>query len=74
MTAETESLILENLKNIQGRLARMEADMQDLKLRQSAVEGHLGQQSVQIAALNARMDRFDERMARIERRLDLIDA
>jgi septal ring factor EnvC (AmiA/AmiB activator) len=74
MTAETESLILEILKNIQGRLARMEADMQDLKLRQSAVEGHLGQQSVQIAALNARMDRFDERLARIERRLDLIDA
>jgi hypothetical protein len=31
-------------------------------------------QSLQISQLSHRMDRFDERLARIERRLDLIEA
>ena len=77
----TNELLLEALKRIQGTLGAMAADIVDLKTRMSAVETNLGlmkqemgQQSVQIAALNVRMDRFDERLRRIENRLDLADA
>ena len=77
----TNELLLEALKRIQGTLGAMAADVTDLKTRMSAVEMNLGlmkqemgQQSVQIAALNVRMDRFDERLRRIENRLDLADA
>ncbi len=43
MTAETGSLILEILKNIQGRLTRIELDIADIKARQSAMEANVGQ-------------------------------
>lgn len=74
MTSETEDMVLEQLRRIRASQDRTELDIADLKLRMSAVEQHLGQQLIQFAALNGRMDRFDERMSRIERRLDLADA
>jgi hypothetical protein len=74
MTSETENMVLELLRRIRASQDRTELDIADLKLRMSAVEQHLGQQQIQFAALNSRMDRFDERMSRIERRLDLADA
>jgi polyhydroxyalkanoate synthesis regulator phasin len=74
MTTETENLVLELLRRIRASQDRVELDIADLKLRMSAVEQHLGQTPVQLAGLNARMDRFDERMSRIERRMELVDA
>ncbi|GLK68887.1 hypothetical protein GCM10008179_25250 [Hansschlegelia plantiphila] len=74
MTGEMESLVLEQLRRIRASQDRMELDLQDVKIRVSAIEQHLGQVQIQIAGLNGRMDRFDERITRIERRLDLVDA
>jgi predicted nucleic acid-binding Zn-ribbon protein len=74
MTAETESLILDILKNIQGRMPRIEADLGGLKLRMSAMEGHMGHLETQVAGTNRRIDRLEERIGRIERRLVLTDA
>ena len=73
MVAASENLVLEHLKRIQAKLDSIGFDLTDLKVRQSTSEQHLAQQGVQFAALNARMDRFDERLGRIEKRLDLID-
>ena len=80
MTDETESLMLAILRNIQGKIARIEEELQDIKLRvsnvetgQSLIRQELVLQSTQISQLSHRMDRFDERLARIERRLDLIE-
>jgi predicted nucleic acid-binding Zn-ribbon protein len=67
MTEETENIVLELLRRVRGSQERSEADLSDLKLRMSAVE-------IQVSALNSRFDRFDERLTRIERRLDLADA
>ena len=67
MTEETENIVLELLRRVRNSQERSEADLSDLKLRMSAVE-------IQVAALNSRFDRFDERLTRIERRLDLADA
>jgi archaellum component FlaC len=74
MTEETENMVLELLRRIRASQDRTEADISDFKLRMSAVENHLGQMQIQLAGLNTRMDRFDERLSRVERRLDLADA
>ena len=74
MTDEIGNLILERLRRMDNRLANVESDMHDLKLRMSGVEDHLATVIVSITGLNHRMDRFDERLGRVERRLDLSDA
>jgi len=73
MTEETENLVLEILRKVRSSQERMEQDISDLKIRMSSVETMLGQQLIQFATLNTRMDRFDERLGRIERRLDLVN-
>jgi predicted nucleic acid-binding Zn-ribbon protein len=74
MTDEVESLVLEQLRLIRKSQEEMREDILDIKIRLSATERHLGELQLQVAALNSRMDRFDERMARVERRLGLVDA
>ncbi len=74
MTEETENLVLELLRKVRTSQERTELDLSDLKARMSAVEHLLGQHQMQFAALNTRIDRVDERLGRIERRLDLVDA
>jgi septal ring factor EnvC (AmiA/AmiB activator) len=68
------------LRRIRASQERTEQDIADLKTRMSTVEEHIGQLTIaighvhtQIAGLNKRMYRFDERLARIERRLDLAE-
>jgi chromosome segregation ATPase len=74
-------LLVELLKRVHTRLDKLDGDLSDLKVRISSIEQgqaimrqELAHQSAQIAGLNARMDRFDERLMRIEKRLDLIEA
>jgi predicted nucleic acid-binding Zn-ribbon protein len=74
VTTETEKVVLELLRCMRGTLDRIEMDLSDVRVRVSTIEHHLGQQQIQLAALNARMDRFDERLSRIERRMELVDA
>jgi predicted nucleic acid-binding Zn-ribbon protein len=74
MTEETENLVLELLRHMRSSLEALAADMSDVKLRLTALEEHLASQQMQLVGLNRRMDRFDERLARVERRLGLIDA
>ena len=74
MTEQTESLILEILKRMQGDMADMKADVSDIKLRVTATEEHLATMMMSIAGLNSRLDKLDGRVLRIERRLDLTEA
>ena len=74
MTEHFDNLVLEQLRPIRGVLEGVAADVSDLKLGMSSLEEHMGSQQVQFAGLNRRMDRFDERMTRVERRLGLLDA
>ncbi|MEM9784826.1 MAG: hypothetical protein AAF899_20460 [Pseudomonadota bacterium] len=67
-------MTFELLKKMQGQMVRMETDILDLKVRMTAVEGHLGQLTTQLVATNRRIDRLEERVGRIERRFDLTDA
>jgi predicted nucleic acid-binding Zn-ribbon protein len=74
MTAESESLMLEILKRIQADIADLKDDLAMLKIRATAVDEHLSGLFISVSGNNARLDRVDERLARIERRLDLTDA
>jgi archaellum component FlaC len=51
----------------------MELDVQDIKSRMTGIEINLGQVTSQLASQSLRMDRIEERVSRIERRLELAD-
>jgi thiamine pyrophosphokinase len=73
MTEETTNVILEMLRRIRASQERTELDVADLKTRVSALEQLQGQVLALLGGLGQRMDRFDDRLARIERRFDLVD-
>jgi len=63
----TDNLVLEHLRAIRGTVERMAEDMIEVKQRLGILEH-------QYASVSTRLDRIDERVQRIEKRLDLIDA
>lgn len=72
MMAETvDTMILEQLRGICASQERVERDMSSIKGCVTAIEGTIGNIHLTLASMNSRMDRFDERVARIERRLEL---
>jgi hypothetical protein len=66
MTEEPDNLVLRLLRRIDGKLDVLVADMQDLKVRATNTEEAL-------AGVNRRIDRMDERVMRIETRLELVE-
>lgn len=80
MTENVENLVLEHLRALRAGQDRIENELRDLKGRVSAVENGLNgvrRDLVALAEADARlqvaMDRFGERVDRIERRLELRD-
>lgn len=80
MTDNVENLMLEHLKRFQGTLESIQRDIRELKVRQSETHnGVLALRRDQItdaevtAHVQAQMDRFNDRLDRIERRLELND-
>ena len=67
MAKEPDNMTLVLLRKIDERTERMAGDLQDLKVRVTAVEEG-------IAGVNRRLDRLEGRVERIERRLELTDA
>ena len=70
MTDESSNLVLEHLKRIRASQERMELDVGDLKSRVSGLELNQGQVLTLLGSLSQRLDRLEERISRIERRLD----
>jgi hypothetical protein len=66
MTDDVANLILERLRPIDAKLDTVIDETRELRLRVTAIE-------VQIGATSSHLDRLDARVARIERRLDLVD-
>jgi len=80
MPEDVVHLTSELFKRMQTQFSRFGDDMADLMSRisnvetgQSLIRQELSLQTTQITHLTHRMDRFDEPMTRIERRLDLIE-
>jgi chromosome segregation ATPase len=61
-----ESLVLEHLRAIREILDRHTEDLREIKSR-------LGILEQQYASLSTRLDRMDERVGRIEKRLELVE-
>jgi hypothetical protein len=74
MTGDAESAMLDMLRRIRASQQRTELDVADVKVRMSALEQHQGQLLALLGTLSQRLDRFDERSGRIERRLDRVEA
>ena len=62
------------IMNFELALGEIGGRVRAILTRQSLLQQELAQQSGQTTAPNARMDRFDQGMSRIERRLDLTAA
>jgi len=79
MTENLESLILEHLRHIRGRVDGIAEDIGDLKHRMSSLEHSMVSVKREVASgdeTDARqqisLDRILERIERIERRLDIV--
>ncbi|MEM1103751.1 MAG: hypothetical protein AAGH48_06555 [Pseudomonadota bacterium] len=66
MADEPENVVLIMLRRMDEKLDRVLDDVQNLKVRMTAVEEGL-------VALNRRVDKVEMRLDRIERRLDLAE-
>ena len=73
MPDEPNNIVLEHLRHIRRAVDRIELDLTDVKSRVSSLEQVQGQILALMGTMNQRMDRFDERLGRVERRLDLVD-
>ena len=71
MTADIEHLILEHLKAIRASQNTMALDVADLKARVQAVASHAAAIVASMAAHNLKLDHLEERIGRVERRLEL---
>jgi hypothetical protein len=73
MADEPNNIILEHVRHIRRAVDRIELDLTDVKSRVSSLEPVQGQILALMGTINQRMDRFDERLGRVERRLDPVD-
>ncbi|HUF57151.1 MAG TPA: hypothetical protein VMM55_11400 [Thermohalobaculum sp.] len=69
-----DNLVLEHLRKIREILDQHTEDLREIKGRIGILESGVGTLSAQYASLSNRLDRMDERVARIEKRLDLTEA
>jgi archaellum component FlaC len=58
---------------MRGQLDRMEHKLEDIIARLGHLERAVADHSVQLAEINTKLDRLDARVARIEKRLDLVE-
>ena len=73
MTTEPENLVLDILRHLRSEMAELRLDVTDMKARVSGIEQFQGQILAMLGGLGQRIDRHDERLSRIERRLELAD-
>jgi hypothetical protein len=70
----TNELIFNVLQKMQIDMSEMKFDVRDLKTRMTMVEEHMGSSIIAISGVNNRLDRLNDRVERIEQRLDLTEA
>jgi hypothetical protein len=71
---QPDNIMLVLLRRLDERTERMAADLGNLKVRMSGLEGDVGHLRIAVAEVNSRLDRIERRVDRIERRLDIVEA
>jgi septal ring factor EnvC (AmiA/AmiB activator) len=74
MSEITNELMFELLKKIHAGQSRIEHDIKDLKFRMGQVERAIVATQDTLNHHSGRFDRIEDRLERIEKRLDLVDA
>ena len=78
MSDDPDNIVLVYLRRIDARTDRIAQDVADLKQRFTTLEIQVGQaiatEASHYAQIMLRMDRFEDRLDRIERRQDLTSA
>ncbi len=72
MSDASDNIVLEHLRHIRAKLDAVDIRIDDLTARVSRIEEGIGLVVQTMAVINRRLDRHDERLSRIERRLDLV--
>jgi uncharacterized protein YutD len=73
-SSQVLDFLREQFSSVHTKLDLIAGDVTNLKVRMSGLEAEAGYVRLGLAEVNSRLDRLDERVARIERRLDLADA
>ncbi len=78
--SEVENLILEHLKRFQAGQDRIERELREIKgpltnleIGQGTILQHLGHHAAMVGGQQVNLDTLSERVARIERRLELVE-
>jgi len=72
MTDQTQELMFEILKNLQGEVRMLREGQRDIKEELIAVRLHQHAAQGELNALLSRMGGVENRLERIERRLDIV--
>ena len=73
MAEVTNELIYSVLQTMQADIAELKFDVRDVKVRMTLVEEHMGHSIIGISGINARLDRLNDRVERIETRIGLVE-
>ena len=78
MSDEPENTLLIYMRRLDAKMDALSTDMRDVKHRLTALEIQVANlastEASHYASLAIRLDRLEERMARVERRLDIVPA
>lgn len=66
-------LVIDILRDLQGRMAGLERRMGSLEMRMSSIEDHMRGLVISTYALQSDMSDLKHRLDRVERRLGLVD-
>jgi archaellum component FlaC len=70
---EILNFIGEQFRRLNARLDKKDAEDLEKAMRLSAIDDHLAAMMMSISGINNRLDRVEERVGRIERRLELTE-
>ncbi|HEY0926231.1 hypothetical protein [Brevundimonas sp.] len=73
MAEITNDLIYEVLKSMQSRLERLDDSVGEIKIELTAIRGYVSAMAVDVSNIYVRLGDHDDRLARIETRLGLLD-
>ena len=71
MAEVTSELIYDVLKNIQCRIGGLEDSVREIKAELTSIRGHMLSMQTDVHNIYSKLDRHDEQLGRIERRLEL---
>lgn len=73
MADNVEHILLEQFRRLNQRLDKKDVEDLEKSMRLSSIDDHLAGLMMSVSGINNRLDRLEERVGRIERRLDLAE-